>query len=192
MATSTIRYRISTSLKLKRWQLSGMKHWPICNCHEFHNLTISLETRWWLNNRDYYGWVPLWIFYHDGDYIDIDSIAELYEIEDVPGRWWRAWRMVPSDNDRIMDELSELHSKIEDYLRNIDKQHGTQYCPSGALRIFLIKSWKQYIQPEDARVQQFIALKPNHSTYLRIFSFPTVVATRCVSNFGPSFNKQTK
>lgn len=73
---------------------------------------------------------------HPEDYIDIDTIDELYEIEDVPedDNEREEWR---SDNYyRIMGELSELHNKIEDYLRNIDSEHGTQYCPTGALRVF--------------------------------------------------------
>lgn len=37
---------------------------------------------------------------------------------------------------RIYDELSELHKMIEDYLSSIDKKYGTNYCPTGALRIY--------------------------------------------------------
>lgn len=71
----------------------------------------------------------------EADYIDIDSIEDLYEIDDDPEddderREWYA------DNySRIMSELSELNEQIEDYLRTIDEQHGTSYCPTGAQRI---------------------------------------------------------
>lgn len=33
-------------------------------------------------------------------------------------------------------QISKLHEQIEDYLREIDRQHKTQYAPSGATRIY--------------------------------------------------------
>lgn len=30
----------------------------------------------------------------------------------------------------------DLHNDIERYLADIDKQHGTEYCPTGSTRIY--------------------------------------------------------
>lgn len=70
------------------------------------------------------------------DYIDIDTIDELYEIEEVPEYNSERQDWYDDNYYRIFKELGELHEKIEDYLRNIDKKYGTDYCPSGASRIF--------------------------------------------------------
>ncbi len=73
----------------------------------------------------------------DGDYIDIDDIDELLEIEDWPesgtDEWQEKWN---EEYSRIYDELEQLNSDIEKYLAEIDRQYGTAWCPSGALRIF--------------------------------------------------------
>lgn len=36
----------------------------------------------------------------------------------------------------LEDMLDKVNNQIEDYLRNIDKEHGTSYCPTGATRIY--------------------------------------------------------
>jgi hypothetical protein len=73
----------------------------------------------------------------EGDYIDIDDIDELQEIEDWPesgtDEWQEKW---DEEYFRIYDELEQLNSDIEKYLAEIDRQYGTAWCPSGALRIF--------------------------------------------------------
>ena len=41
--------------------------------------------------------------------------------------------------EKIEREISEVHSSInyiiEDFLRRVDKAYGTDYCPTGSLRI---------------------------------------------------------
>lgn len=73
----------------------------------------------------------------EGDYIDIDDIDLLQEIEEWPeshtDEWQEKWN---EEYSRIYDELEQLNSDIEHYLADIDKQYGTAWCPSGALRIF--------------------------------------------------------
>lgn len=73
----------------------------------------------------------------EGDYIDIDDLYELQEIEDWPDsgtdEWQEKW---DEEYHRIYDELEQLNSDIEKYLAEIDRQYGTAWCPSGALRIF--------------------------------------------------------
>ena len=65
----------------------------------------------------------------ESDYIDIDTIDLLYEIEDVPGDDEERQEWYVDNYSRIMSELSELNEQIEEYLRTIDEQHGTSYCP---------------------------------------------------------------
>ena len=73
----------------------------------------------------------------EGDYIDIDDIDLLQEIEEWPesgtDEWQEKWN---EEYSRIYDELEQLNSDIEHYLADIDRQYGTAWCPSGALRIF--------------------------------------------------------
>ena len=71
----------------------------------------------------------------ESDYIDIDTIDLLYEIEDVPEYDEERQEWYVDNYSRIMLELSELNGQIEDYLRSIDEKHGTSYCPSGSQRI---------------------------------------------------------
>ncbi len=72
----------------------------------------------------------------EGDYIDIDDIDVLQEIEEWPESGTQAYQDKYDDEYyRIYDELEQLNSGIEHYLADIDKQYGTAWCPSGALRI---------------------------------------------------------
>jgi len=66
----------------------------------------------------------------------------------------RPFEQFPCDNDRtygiiddtdeaeekniveFFDMMNDLNNEIEEFLRKIDKQHGTNYAPSGALRLF--------------------------------------------------------
>ncbi len=63
----------------------------------------------------------------ESDYIDIYSIDELLDSED----------MMDFDEDfsKIISELENLNSKIEGYLRKIDEKFFTNYCPTGAQRV---------------------------------------------------------
>jgi len=70
------------------------------------------------------------------DFIDIDSIDELYEIDEVPEDEDERKDWYDENYESIFKKLSNLHSKIEDYMRSIDKQYGTNYAPSGMSRMF--------------------------------------------------------
>jgi len=71
----------------------------------------------------------------ESDYIDIDDIDSLYEYDDVPEDDEERQEWYTDNYSRIMSELSELNEQIEKYLRSIDEQHGTSYCPTGEQRI---------------------------------------------------------
>jgi len=74
------------------------------------------------------------------DYIDIDDIDELQEIEEWPELNTQEWQdKYDEEYSRIYGELEQLNGDIEKYLAEIDKQYGTQWCPTGALRIFQVK-----------------------------------------------------
>jgi len=75
---------------------------------------------------------------YNEDYIDIDidTIEELYEIEQVPEDDNEKQKWYDDNYERIYNELSELHENIEKYLSEIDKKYGTNYCPTGSLRIY--------------------------------------------------------
>lgn len=70
------------------------------------------------------------------DYIDIDTIDELYEIEDVPEDDEEREDWYDENYMRISGELEDLNTKIEDYMRKIDAIYGTNYAPSGMSRVF--------------------------------------------------------
>lgn len=71
------------------------------------------------------------------DYIDIDTIEEMYEWDEVPEPGTDEWQEWYDDNyQRIYDELETLNKNIEAYLAEIDNKYNTSYCPTGALRIF--------------------------------------------------------
>ena len=72
----------------------------------------------------------------EGDYIDIDDIDELFECEKWPDSGTQEWQDKYDDEyHRIYGELEQLNKDIEAYLADIDKQYGTHWCPTGALRI---------------------------------------------------------
>ena len=59
------------------------------------------------------------------DYIDIDTIDLLHEYGEFD---------YDEEFARIYGSLMKLHSQIEIYLSEIDKQYATDYCPTGATR----------------------------------------------------------
>lgn len=72
----------------------------------------------------------------EGDYIDIDDIDVLYECDEWPESGTQEWQNKYDDEYfRIYGELEQLNCDIEKYLAEIDKQYGTSWCPTGALRI---------------------------------------------------------
>ena len=74
--------------------------------------------------------------YGECDYIDIDDIDDLYEIEDWPESCTQEWQdMYDEEYSRIYEELEGLNKNIENWLAQIDKKYGTTFAPTGALRI---------------------------------------------------------
>lgn len=78
-------------------------------------------------------------FKSEGDYIDIDTISLLFETEDVPDqadnpKEYQNW--YDQNYERISNELEKLNTKIEKYLADIDKKHGTNYAPGGHTRLY--------------------------------------------------------
>lgn len=72
----------------------------------------------------------------ESDYIDIDDIDVLYECEKWPDSGTQEWQdKYDEEYYRIYGELEQLNKDIEAYLADIDKQYGTHWCPTGALRI---------------------------------------------------------
>ncbi|MFA6569919.1 MAG: hypothetical protein WCT77_01645 [Bacteroidota bacterium] len=69
------------------------------------------------------------------DYIDIDSIDELYEMEEVPEDEKEKQDWYDDNYYRISNELENLNTKIENYLGEIDEKYGTSYNPTGLSRI---------------------------------------------------------
>lgn len=70
------------------------------------------------------------------DYIDIDTIALLYQLGGIPEDDEEREEWYSTEYERIYGEYEDLNTVIEDYLREIDKTHGTHYAPTGALRVF--------------------------------------------------------
>jgi len=70
------------------------------------------------------------------DYIDIDTIDLLYEIEQIPENEEEKQEWYDDNYYRIYNELSNLNNKIEEYLKKIDEKYGTNYCPTGLSRKF--------------------------------------------------------
>lgn len=69
---------------------------------------------------------------------DMDSIDGLrYDYgDDVPDDDSDEWQDWYDDNySRIYDEAERVNLLVEDYLRKIDEQYGTSWCPTGSLRI---------------------------------------------------------
>lgn len=76
---------------------------------------------------------------HD-DYIDIDDIYSMGEwCDDIPDRdedeeAYREWYNTTYED--LYEQWSDIHTKIEEYLKDIDEKYGTSFCPTGAQRIF--------------------------------------------------------
>ena len=71
---------------------------------------------------------------------DIPTAEDYYiflteeEQEEYDNDSWK-WREESGAFDEFADFLSEVNNKIEDYLRNIDKEYGTHYAPTGFARL---------------------------------------------------------
>lgn len=70
------------------------------------------------------------------DYIDIDSVEEAKEFDevDIDDEDYQEW--YDYTYNRIYQELENFNKNIEDYLKKIDEKYLTNYAPTGAQRIF--------------------------------------------------------
>ena len=79
---------------------------------------------------------------YNDSYINIDDINSLtdydeeYSEVEFDDDEEKRLEWVQKHYDRIYDELSELHKKMEKHLERIDEEYGTTYAPTGALRVF--------------------------------------------------------
>lgn len=70
-----------------------------------------------------------------GDYIEIDSIDDIYEIEDLPSDDDEREKYLSEKYDEIYEQWSAVNTNIETYLLSIDKKYGTKWCPTGIQRM---------------------------------------------------------
>jgi beta-mannanase len=70
------------------------------------------------------------------DYVDIDDLSSIRDWDaDAPSVGDEGYQEWYDENySRIYDELEELNSNIESYLKSIDEQYNTSFAPTGALR----------------------------------------------------------
>lgn len=64
--------------------------------------------------------------------------AEQCNAENPTGMWHNAismWIQESWEYKEFMQKTEELNDKIEEYLKEIDEKHGTDYCPSGYTRL---------------------------------------------------------
>lgn len=90
------------------------------------------------------------------DYIDIDTIDELYEIEDIPEDDDERADWHDENYMRISGELEDLNTQIEDYMRKIDAEYGTNYAPSGMSRVFENGGELPLSKPTNQQVKLFL------------------------------------
>lgn len=108
----------------------------------------------WLLNS---GLIPMeFVPTSNEDYIDIDTIDELYEIEDVPEDDGERSDWYDENYIRISGELEDLNTQIEDYMRKIDARYGTNYAPSGMSRVFEKGGELPLSKPTNQQVKLFL------------------------------------
>ena len=71
---------------------------------------------------------------YSDDYIDIDDIALLEDDAPEDAEKYKSW--YDDTYSEIYSEWEKLNTKIEKYLSEIDRKYNTNYCPTGAQRIF--------------------------------------------------------
>jgi len=71
------------------------------------------------------------------DIYDYDTESEVYELEDHSEYADDEWdELIDSKRREALRFAESVNADIEEYLRKIDEEHGTEYAPSGATRIF--------------------------------------------------------
>lgn len=101
---------------------------------------------------------------YKGDYIDIDTIDLLQEIEEWPESGTQEWQdKYDTEFSRIMGELEDLNSTIENYLGDIDKKYGTHYRPTGMTRFSIGES--EDMTPKNTTLDDVLfSIKVNHNS----------------------------
>ena len=92
----------------------------------------------WPDDRDYYE------FLSDDERQEYEDKAESYMQEcteegNKPAFYVDGYQMWLEEGEEFQffsDQLAAMNNTIESYLMRIDKEHGTNYCPTGATRIF--------------------------------------------------------
>lgn len=74
--------------------------------------------------------------FNDSEFIDIDTIDLLYEIDDVPEDDQERKEWYTENYERIYSDWEELNDIIERYLAEIDNKYKTSFAPTGKLRVF--------------------------------------------------------
>jgi hypothetical protein len=87
------------------------------------------------NNRLYEQGIPVeGIPYDEADYFEIDNLDDERTFAHDNGT-----ELTSEDEDEIvanaLREWDKVNYRIEDYLRKIDEQNGTDYAPTGAQRL---------------------------------------------------------
>lgn len=105
--------------------------------HELHVNKESLFLTESINHETYWDYI-------DSNFFDLLSEVNLPSIElnissiDYPTDYDYA-ECFDMEYDEayglVMEMAEEVNRKIEEYLRNIDKKYGTQYCPTGRNRM---------------------------------------------------------
>lgn len=70
------------------------------------------------------------------DKVDWSFNPEMYDTDSICYELGYSEEEIEEARESCMEMASKFNNDIEKYLTNIDKQHGTSYCPSGATRIF--------------------------------------------------------
>lgn len=68
--------------------------------------------------------------------LQADDIPDDYHFEEEGYQTWE------DAYEAAIEKAEEINSVIENYLREIDEKHGTEYCPTGMTRIYPIKQTK--------------------------------------------------
>lgn len=115
-------------------------------CRMRHELHCNPESIFLTDSSDYTEY-SRYVSNLDGDERNFSRIAEeaglpVLNIElfddydnDRAGEWDEDYDYEVSLR-ATLDYVERLNTTIENWLRAIDEEHGTDYCPSGALRVF--------------------------------------------------------
>ena len=120
-------------------KLCSMRHELHCNIDSYVESNDQLVLRDWNRIEEDMidaGLPALGVYNMMTDIDDIDGLMHDYG-EDVPDSDSDDFQGWYDDNyNRIAECWSDVNKTIEDYLAEIDKRHGTSWCPTGALRNF--------------------------------------------------------